>query len=77
MDTDALQQALAAVVGRHELLRSHFWRKNGKLMQRFDGKAPHLELKPVSNSKGAVEGLIQVTQLLNSVRQFFAAVRHH
>lgn len=45
---------------QHELLRSRFWRKDGKLVQSCDGEAPVLKLKPLSKSNGAVQGLIQV-----------------
>ena len=64
VDTDALQHALAAVAQRHELLRSRFWRKNGKLVQSVDGEAPKLELKPLSKSYGAVQGVLQVVKSL-------------
>ena len=60
MDTEALQQALAAVAQRHELLRSRFWHKDGKLVQSIDQDAPKLEFKSLRGSDGAVQGLIQV-----------------
>ncbi len=60
---------------RHELLRSRFWRKDGKLVQSCDGKAPELELKPLSKSNGAVQGLIQVIITYTNERHLPAAVR--
>lgn len=61
MDVHLLQQALAAVAQRHDLLRTRFWRKEGQLMQSTDGSVPRLEQKPFSSSNGSIEGLIQVS----------------
>ncbi len=60
LDVELLQQALAAVAQRHDLLRTRFWRKGVQLMQSVDGGVPRLEQKPLSSSGGSIEGLIQV-----------------
>jgi hypothetical protein len=65
MDVHLLQQALAAVAQRHDLLRARFWRKDGQLMQSIDGSVPRLEQKPFSSSNESIEGLIQVFLVLS------------
>lgn len=65
MDVELLQQALAAVAQRHDLLRTRFWHKGGQLMQSVDGSVPRLEQKPSSSSNGSIEGLIQVFLVLS------------
>ena len=73
MDTDALQRALAAVAQQHELLRSRFWREDGKLVQSCDGEAPKLELKPLTKSNSTVQDLILVIRSSASERQLTTA----
>ena len=59
MDVQLLQQALAAVSRRHEVLRASFSDRDGKLMQSIGVAGPQLQCRPL-DSDVSLQTFVQV-----------------